>query len=543
MSRISRENILASSGNLPVYPAGQPVFSTDGYSNLAPGQLAVWNPVTLLSLGVGATPATNDRIVISVGVDEKNIRSCFGDEIYGNYIQAVTSEGSRCGVTPVWDLLYNCVSCNDEFTISITVSDDTTQNTYPYNKPATYTYTVGTDCCSCSTCTNGIDCHQLSCALVKSINEERSNFLKGSTFLPSRKRQESKGFTAHVLYGGANPSTALNPTTKVYCINPLADACTGSCISTGTLINQITWTDAVAGAQVVPLTFTTNPLNPAETLVYQLQSVVRQINTALNGNGSATITHGTGSCCPYRLEVNTCFNDFAITGLVPCENYNPFDPATNPITLEHNCKNCDVAPTATFSCGIRIIADAIELPCDNCRPDLNPVWMKNREIAVFPSKGFSCGSTYVRQVQPSILPENLGYDWIVKDYLSENGGSGRDHDAYEHRGYGAAGYPLERGRSGGIGNIRCSDTVCSYAIAHTLPHTDPGVRGVPHATRGTTIVLIPTQDAVTRADFEALINAYITANNPIVKATVTCASDQDQIEAPVRYPDSNGYII
>jgi len=48
---------------------------------------------------------------------------------------------------------------------------------------------------------------------------------------------------------------------------------------------------------------------------------------------------------------------------------------------------------------------------------------------------------------------------------------------------------------------------------------------------------------VTRADFEALINAYITANNPIVKATVTCASDQDQIEAPVRYPDSNGYIL
>ena len=69
------------------------------------------------------------------------------------------------------------------------------------------------------------------------------------------------------------------------------------------------------------------------------------------------------------------------------------------------------------------------------------------------------------------------------------------------------------------------------------------MRGVRHATRGTTIVLIPTQDAVTRADFEALINAYITANNPIVKATVTCASDQDQIEAPVRYPDSNGYIL
>lgn len=550
MSRISRENILAAYGDQAVFPSNQAVFSADGFSNIAPGQLAVWDPVTLKSLGAGITPATKGRIVISVGIDNKTIASCFGDELYGNNIQAVTAEPSRCGAANVWDILWNDVSCDEDYTINITRSDDKTQNSYPYNKPATYSYTVKASTCACSTCDNGVDGHALACALRDAINVKRSSVTKLSTFLPSKLNDQSKGFTAHILYGGSNPDTDTNATSYVFCITPVVeDSCDGNCIHMDQLIKGISFTvgdDEDPTEIAITSTAYTTP-TPDQGFLYQLDSIVAQINTALDGNGSAVIIRGAGNCCPFKLEINTCYTDLQLwtdaftTELVPCDTFNPFDPDDFPITSEHNCKNCDTAPTRTFTRGIRIVSDPVVLPCGK-NPDLNPMVMKTVDLQIFPVGGFSCAASYVRETQASVIPENLGYDWIVRDYLSENGGTGRDHDAYEHRGYGAAGYPLERGRSGGIQAIKCGDTFCSYAIAHTLPHTDPSVRGTGHATRGTTVVLIPSGDTVTRADFEAILNPYITAANPIIKSSVTCASDQDQTESP-RYPDSNGYIL
>lgn len=550
MSRISRENILAAYGDQAVYASDQAMFTEDGYSLLSPGQLAVWDPVTLKSLGAGITPATKGRIVISVGVDEKTIKSCFGDELYGNNIQAVTCEPSRCGAANVWDILWNDVSCDEDYTINITRKDDATQNSYPYNKPATYSYTVKASTCACSSCDSGVDGRLLACALRDSINAKRSATTKLSTFLPSKLNTQSKGFTAHVLYGGDNPDSDTNATTYVFCINPVVEAtCDGNCIHMDKLVKGISFTEAgEEDPTEVAITSTayTTP-TPDQGFLYDIDRIVAQINTALDGNGSAAIIRGAGGCCPFKLEINSCYTDIQLwsddftTEIEPCETYNPFDPADFPITSEHSCKNCDTAPTRTFTRGLRIISDPVILPCGD-NPDLNPKVMKTIDLNVFAVGGFSCAQTYIRETQASVIPENLGYDWIVRDYLSENGGTGRGQDAFEHLGYGAAGYPLGRGRSGGIQPIKCGDTFCSYAIAHTLPHTDPGVRGVPHATRGTTIVLIPSEDSVTRADFEALLNPYISAANPIIKTTVTCASDQDQTESP-RYPDSNGYIL
>lgn len=549
MSRVARENILASYGDQSIFASGQNVFNADGTTNVLPGQLVFWNPVTQKSIGAGITVTSNDRIVLSVGVDSKTIKSVYGDEIYGQYIQAVTAEPPACGLAPVWDILWNDVNCDEDFTVNISVMNDDVQNTYPYNKPAVYSYTVKAGTCACASCDNGIDGHALACALRDAINQERSSVTKLSTFLPSKLNNKAKGFNATILYGGDNPDTATNPTTFRYCINPVVDdTCDGNCIHMDKLIQEISFTlpggEAPTTYAITSTAYT--PPTPDQGFLSELNNIVNQINTALDGNGTAILVKGVGACCPIKLEVNTCFNDFAITGIATCEEYNPFDPSDFPITAEHSCKNCDTAPTRTFKRGIRIMGQPIDYSCSKCTPDLNPQWLKTPEINVFPVSGFSCSQAYVRNTQVAVLPENLGYDWVVRDYISDNGGLGREHDAYEHRGYGAAGYPLSRGRSGALKNVGCAKTYCSYAIAHGLPHSDPIVKGYSHATRGTSIILIPSDDTTTRTEFEAILNSYTMSSLFPKKATVTCASDQDQVEngaETTRYPDSNGYIL
>jgi len=138
------------------------------------------------------------------------------------------------------------------------------------------------------------------------------------------------------------------------------------------------------------------------------------------------------------------------------------------------------------------------------------------------------------------MPENLGYDWLVREYKSENSGRGRNHDNYEWPGYGYNGLPLDRGRTSGISPcVKCAGQYCSYALEHTVPHHDFSVHGQYAEYRGRTIVLIPTEDSITRTEFEAVINPYLTSQGCPIKKEITCGVDQDQIQNP-EYPDYNG---
>lgn len=543
MSRKLRENIIASCGNQGLYDADQDIFDEEGHVLVPPNILVVWDPVTKKSLGTSITASTNDRIVISVGVDEWTLRSGFNDVIFSNSVQAATAEGTTCGVPQIVDLFYDCIHCDDEFTVNVTVDNNTVKNQFPYNKKATYSASVGLDCCACDTCENGIDGRALSCALKDAFDDKRAPLTKRSTHIPSRNNVYPKGFTTHILYGGTTP---LVDTTTVYCINTVKDVCTGDCIHADTLITEFSYTDStleVPATKTVALKFTSDPSDPTKTFLYQLQSVVNQINKELNGNGSAVLTKGFGKCCPYRLEINSCFADIELSDgtdpIVPCETYNPF---TDGVNVDPTCKNCGTTGVLKkYTQGLRFVADPVEFTC-KCSPNLNPIYDKGNKIEVFPSKGFACGAWAVVEKQASVLPENLGYDWIMRDYLSDNGGAGRGHDAYEWTNYGAAGYPLDRGRSGGIGRcVSCAGTYCSYIIEHSIPHNDITVHGHAHATRGRTIVLIPSGDSVTRAEFETLINNYIVTTGGPIKKTILCGTDQDQTESP-KYPDANGYI-
>lgn len=553
MSRMARENILATYGNQGLFPAGQDVFALDGTLNASPGQMFIWNMQTRKSLGAGITTATNDRIVISVAVDNVKFRSVFGDQLFGNAISAATASAPTCGVADIWDLYWDCLECGDAVSVNITVKDDKSFTEYPYNRGATYSHTMKMDDCPCDSCGTPVNQFALACKIRDTINAHGLLDSGKRPIFNKKNFNEDIPYTAHVLYGGNNAvvgTPATNPTTKVYCIDPKpASGCVG-CISVN---GPVLTTFSFNGGAPIAFKFVSNPANPAETLLSQLDYAATQITTALAGNGSAVVTKGAGACCSYRLEVNTCYTDFALTGYVPCENYNPF---ATPSLADTSCLTCAAPPVGkAWKYGVRIVSKPVNYDC-KCFPNLDGISLMIRTLQVN-VKGFENSSSFVRQVSKAAAPENMGYQWVKRDFKSDNGGDGRGHDAFTHLGYGSIGTGLlGRGREDVM--TICDTSYCSYDINHSLPYKDTGIHGNLYATRGRSIVLIPSSDLITIADFEGVFNPYLISSGG-GKLAVTCNTlyphtdeagvalqptvDQTQIEFPTRFNDPNGFNI
>jgi hypothetical protein len=519
MSRQSRENILVTHSDQGVYGAGLDVFTADGYLKPAPGQLFIWDPKTLLSLGVGITVATYDKVIFSVAIDRTKFRSVFGDQLYGCAIDSVTASAPACGTADIWDIYWDCLGCGDTVSINVTVKDDKSFTEYPYNRGATYTHTMRLPDCPCNTCEDTTDQFALACKIRDTVN---ANGLLDSGSRPifnKKNFNEDIPYTAHVLYGGdvaVAGVPATNPTTKVYCIDPTpVSGCVG-CIS----VDGPAFTTFDFNESEGPFTFTDIS---SPTLLAQLDSIAEQINTALAGRGSAVVTKGAGICCPYRLEVNTCYTDFAIAGYTPCENYNPF---ATPSPADTTCLNCAASPTGKlWKYGVRIVSKPVKYDC-SCYPNVDGISLLIRTLEVN-GVGFENGGFFKRQVSIASAPSNLGYQWAKRDYKSDNGGDGRGHDAFTHLGYGSLGTGLlGRGRE----NIMtvCDTSYCAYTIQHGIPSKTTSFHGDPTNTNGRSVVLIPSSDTTTLVDFEAILNGYITSAGCPIKTAVTCGIEIPQ---------------
>lgn len=514
--RTIRENFLVSSGDQAVYAAGLDVFNSDGTTKVAPGQLVIWDPATATSLGSAITCADYDKIVISQGMKNGKLRSCFGDVLSGCDVRAVRAQAPACGVVDIWDFYIDeNINCNENFGITITIDDDDTRNLFPWNKKETYTYSVDTKDCACTECASGFDAFKLACKLRDQINNQGYNELpvnKKGIFKQVAKY--GRKFTASLLYPGTS--------SVVYCINPVDGAACDNCVDADVHIRSMKFdTDTV-----VTFTGTSNADGDA-TLIEKLDTIVAQINAALGDNGSAIVTRGAGGCCPWRLEINSCYTDFALhsnllgtSAITPCV---PHESPFEEITIANTCPNCSALDTKTFTAGLRIVSTPVNLTCNPMSPVPNPAeGVGLRKIEVFPTKGFSCGKSYSYHKQSAGLPENLGYHFQVQEFNSDKGGMGRGHENFVRQGYGPLGLPLGIGRESAVQTV-CKESYCSYAIEHAIPYRDQTVYGNPVHPRGTTIVLIPSGDSTTRTEFEAILNNYLPSCGCPVKTAVTCA--------------------
>ena len=507
-----RENIVATTGDQAIFAAGLAVYNDDGSLNVAPGQLVVYNPKDNISLGAGILAQDNPKVVIGVGIDESgngvsdNIRSTYGDIFQPTAVQNVDADSPVCGIPEIHDFFFQAAECDQDYTIRIKVEDDRTQNEFPMNQFGTYTFTASHEECACETCDTGVDCSEVLCRLMETINYDNTNnpaLMSRFNRLPAKKKDYP--FYAVRLFGGATP---LVNTTKVYCLDVVSGAC-----ETCNQVSAIT--EMTVDAVVIPIVNTLNPSDITTTLIGQLGLVVSQINTALGTDGSAVLVKGQGECCSIRLEINSC-KDFAITGLTPCEEYNPFVDQIE----EDDCVECGTGTTTTsYTCGLRIISKTTEMACKDCNANIsNPIGYEGRNIQIYPVGGFNCSKTYTNKVQSMVLPQNLGYQWALRDYYSDNGGKGRGHNPFNDS-FGNN-FMVASGRIGGV-ETNCKTSYCSYVIEHSLPWKDQGVHGNLTASKGRTVFLIPSTDATTRTEFETLFNGYMAALPGYT--AVTCA--------------------
>lgn len=540
IGRNARHNVVAAFGNYSVYPANQPIWSTDGDCLVEPGRIVVFNPQTQKSLGVGITAQSNPTIVIGVGYDSNNdgvsetIRACFGDKLYGYNITAASAEAPGCGLAPIKDFFFDCTHYDDSYTVAVTVENYRTRTEFAYGKDATYLIQAKVDKKPCDTCDSGVACQVVQCDIVdaaqgKALGNSSPWFRDKFTEHAIKRKWDAAPFKIVPLYGSAN---LAKKTTKTWCVNTVANGC-DNCIDTNFLFTTATYTDAASVVQTITFTNVANTAGTA-TLSAQLDRVINQINKALDGNGYAVLRKGIGKCCSYTLELNTCFDDFAITGLAYCDESNPYDFT---YVQQLYCKSCTTPSTQSpGKCGFRVIGLTEDYDCSHYATH-TPIVNFLSKINIYPVGGFEEGQTYVREIQKGKEPKNLGYHWQWIDYMSDNGGSGRSQkDTTDF--YGRLALPGKNGRLTVDGTISCPSQYCSYSIHHNLPHRTTDVHGWEKQTQGLTSVIIKSSDTTTRTSFEAILNPYL-SSVPFPKlSTITCASDQDQDNGT--YPDYNG---
>lgn len=558
MSRKVRENVLVTYGNYAVFPGAREVFQSPdpiyGGPTIVPadGQLVIYDNQSGVSLDAVSVV---DRFDITLGVaHDRNrdgivdfIRKAAFDKVAKDYIFAYTAEPPRCAIQEVVDFLFTCTHCTQPYSITVTVEDNETQNQYPYNRPEAITFTANEECCSCDGCPDTSD---VSCKLVQNLIDQMNGVLTTNPLqVPTFSRRiVPYEFTAVRLYGGEDSS-------QTFCFTPESSADCTTCDAVPFIESfEFDLMDGVGGIsnpQTVTFTGNANPADGTQTLISQLPNIARQINIALNGRGSAILTRGVGKCCPINLEINSCavdmvLNTTASTPIEPCSTSNPLEPFDVPA----QCLNCGdpALAQATYDYGIRLIAKDVTVPDTTCFPP-NPVkGILTRKINAYPSGGFSCGNSYVRKTQKAQFPENLGYQWQWREYTGANGGSGREHQAF-NKNYGPLNLPGAETRAA-AGFVNPNVSYCAYAIEHGLPHSGTGVSDPFRVARARTVVLIPENDGTTIASFESIFGAYALAGNNTVRAIATCGSDQDQVQNDVTtptavvegYPDSNGMI-
>lgn len=515
--------VLVTKGNYPIFPAGGAVWNAPAGKksptlNVAAGQFVVYNPLTNLSLGVAATVETNPNVVLAVGVNRKGYGAAdylltnAGKVLKGCAVEAITARGPSCGNPAVTDLLFSCVDANEPYTVKITAWDSAIRSQYDYNRPAEYVFTKEVVDGGCTDCSSADVSRQLACELVDAINGKQPAGWEVSRNGVFIERPELP-FEAARLF---NIST-------VWCLTAAEVTGCDNC----TAVERVYGIRIGAGATTV-FTNANTPGNVDQTLHEQLYGIVEQINTFLDGNGSATLVASGAPCCPYSIEINSCTEDVILVGWdaednLPA-NLTPCDTPTDPLTVdvsESTCKDCEEGEdgTLTYPAGIRIFGRPVDVKT-GCYISQEGSTYLGREIEVYPYGGFKKGTTKVVQVQRSTNATNLGVQLIQQEYRSDlEGGAGRFGRPSNSR-TGRYGLPYEGDRLTQL----LTDQHTSYCVInldHTIPQSSISYHGDRTHPKLRTRIWIPNTDTVTRTDVLAFLNAYLTTA-PCGNVSVTC---------------------
>lgn len=537
MQQILGYKVLASAGNQAVYGAagGVPIYATpstpfEKARILIPaGNWAFFDPETSNTLSIAQIPTVN-RVGIAVGVGKyvngpsDNLRMTSYDFVSLCDIYEANVEPPRCPQVPKARVLFECLNCYDDVAIKVRWRNNNTEQNLGNNQWDEFTHYAKDICAACSNCSPADVSAAIACKLVESGEDQPYKYGKEGSwgYLP----KPTKPYTVRRI--------AANELTYQYCLNPVANAC-AECVVVPA-ITGFTYTNG-AGLQTVIFNGTTNPSNPAQTYLEQVDWVISQINDVIKDwGGKASKESGAekNTCCPEKLNISSCF-PITLLGqgaiLIPtCNVVNPNLSAPN----SAQCKDCTVpAATRTFAAGIEIEFHLDANEC-GCAPDIlgKMSYGLEYDIEVF---GIKSGSYAIVEDQATIIPENFGFQWVVKEFGQEIGGVGREEAYYNN--YDAwFGQPMKDSKLLAIMS-QCRTPYCSFHLGHSIEQSNISVQGDTYKPRWRSIFNIPSTDSVTLASFQDHFNAMLNARTCPIKRNVICWDtltstivDDDQIE-------------
>lgn len=518
------DQVLVTSGDHGLFPEAQAVFSapTNGRRtptiNVAPGQVVIYNPATNTSLGVTDVDA-NPEFVIAVGVDTNGdgasdeLRGAAGRKVVGCAISEINASTPRCGAPAIQDLLFSCVDPNEPYTVKVTAWDSRVRATHDYNRPAEFVFTRSVDAGGCTDCDTKDYAKELACSLRDVINGKKPagwDVTRNGRYIEPVELP----FTATNLYD----------TSIVYCLaaaeNDACENCTG--------VEALHGFSIGTGEATVVTEFTNHisPTNEAVTLTAQLQGVVDQINTILDGNGTATLISSGAPCCPFSIEVNTCLANFDLLKVdgVGTASVTPCDDGYNPLTVdapELTCKDCEEgeAGTLTFPAGIRVIGRPVDVTTGCYIPDPGDTNIA-RHIEIFPYDGFVAGTYKVVDVQRAMNATQQGFQLIHREYRQDLSGPGRNYRDYNSQ-TGRTGLPLAKDRLNSMTVVQRLQ-YCIFNLEHSIPNKGTSYHGDLAGPKLRTRIFVPQGDTTTHGALSTWLIAY-GSSAPCNTVSVTCA--------------------
>lgn len=502
---------LVTAGDLGFVTAGTALYTVINQKdfrgtkiyNVAPGQLVAWVDRQDGTIPLTETPATivaGDLPFLHIGVGHdgdgdgitESVRQFGPDHAEACTITGFNAVAPQCGLSEIKAIYPSCLSC-DTLTIRVTVNDSFTRSFasagWP-NEAATFVASYTPDCATCGDCDKTVSCDEYMCGLVDELNGEQTYKINGEYYPDYFNDTIKRPFRA----------VKLHPYWYSYCIVPAGTTCK-DCFKIDDLT---TFTVGDGGDAVVNFVGVKNPADNTQTLITQLDYAAQQIENRIKEvfgkhGGWAVLSRGVGNCCGVQLHVVTCDPDFAITGLVECED------AINPIgdfTVTGVCEQCDSVSTAdNRTCGIAIIADQDRLDCD-CFLEFVPTnLLRNIEIDVV-STGNLAKYAKKKTLQEGKVAGGFGAEVQFEEYRQLAGYSGYNYSNGNNP-RGNLGLPSKDSRIRKAVTAKCDTSYCTYEFDGRFQREFGAADNFVNRIIKTK-VFVPEGDTVTTAAIEAL---------------------------------------
>lgn len=490
MGTFYRYTNLVTKGNLGLVPAGQDVVSqVDGQKyNFEAGRLIVYDPTTNKTLdALGIASAKEVRLGVGHnpmgGRMATEIRHLGGDDI--NLCRTgldIKVAQPSCSTPYIVDFDFGCTFTGEDYMVSIDIDDWLRRSYFKEGTFGSLLYNLRTDVTSCTTCSEEENCTKLACQLASKINNDFIKHYPGTSRLGLNTAKPNTGIWAVQKF--------TNNVSFTIAQSNVAPSCGSGCAVKG--LKSIT----ASGQTPYIFTNVVDPSHPTQTLVEQLDSVVDQINIFLNGKGSAYLKKV--DCCSYTIEINSCLTGITLSYHDDATTTGTSTPAFSSFVPNEECEGCAGSGTATFSCGIRLYVDPLELPCHCAYPDGNPPSYFGRTAKITAwGDGWNNTSYRTVVVQQGSLASGTGYEVQQNEFRQSNGGQGFDYPYGSYTADGRITMPLSSSAAARASVADCDDIYCIWSIVtenHLAGH--PSSRIV-HNAQTVNWLNVPRYDTVT----------------------------------------------